>query len=296
MTLPTSHQIGAARITRIDELLLSEVVPSGLLPSFDPRVLVDHPDWIAGGAGDAARQILSVSVHAWLVQEAGRTILIDTGAGNDKERPHSAMFHQLQNPFLGQLKAAGVAPEDIDYVLSTHLHVDHVGWNTRLENGRWVPTFPHAKYIFSRAERAYFTDPVNHSQRNRTHFATQRDSIDPIIEAGLAQMIEVDGSEPIEGFIFHLSPGHSIAHASIEMRSDGEMAFFAGDVFHHPLQIYETGWHSVYDAFPEVAEKSRLWALNFAADHEAPLFSTHFAGTSVGTIQREGSGFRWRFR
>jgi glyoxylase-like metal-dependent hydrolase (beta-lactamase superfamily II) len=296
MNAPASYQIASAKITRIDELLLSDVAPAGLLPSFDPQALQDHPDWLAGGAGDAARQILTVSIHAWLVQEAGRTILIDTGAGNNKERQFSPLFHQLQSPFLARLKAAGVAPEDIDYVLLTHLHVDHVGWNTQLEDGRWVPTFPKAKYIFSRAERAYFTDPINHTKRNRASFEVQKDCIDPIIEAGLAHMIEVDRHEPIEGFTFHLSPGHSVAHASIEMRSNGEMAFFAGDVFHHPLQIYETGWRSVYDAFPEAAEKSRLWALNFAADHEAPLFSTHFAGTSVGTVQRRGAGFRWQFR
>lgn len=296
MSLPKSYQIGAAKITRIDELLLREVVPSGLLPSFDPKVLAGHPDWLTPEIGDAERQLLSVSVHAWLVQESGRTILIDTGAGNDKERPHASLFHRLQNPFIAQLKAAGVAPEDVDYVLLTHLHVDHVGWNTRLEEGRWVPTFPNAKYIFSRAERAYFTDPINHTKRNRANFACQNDSIDPIIEAGLAEMIEIGGHEPIEGFTFLPSPGHSAAHASIVLRSAGEMAFFAGDVFHHPLQIYETSWHSVYDAFPEAAQTSRLWALNYAADHAALLFSTHFAGTSVGNVRREGSGFRWHFR
>ncbi|MET1026134.1 MAG: MBL fold metallo-hydrolase [Dongiaceae bacterium] len=162
--------------------------------------------------------------------------------GNDKERPYASYFDHLQTPFLERLRALGVEPEDVDYVLHTHLHVDHVGWNTLLQGGEWVPTFPNARYIFSRAEYDYFTDPKNHTERSRTSFMVQRDSVDPVIEAGLAQMIEIDGSEPIEGFAFHPTPGHTIDHASISFHSQGEVALFAGDVLHHPLQVSAPIW------------------------------------------------------
>lgn len=109
-------------------------------------------------------------------------------------------------------------------------------------------------------------------------------------------MIEIDGSEPIAGFTFHPTPGHSIAHASIAFRSGEERALFAGDVLHCPLKVYEPDWNTVFDAFPEEARASRMWALKFAADHEAMLFSSHFPASSAGKVLRVGSGFRWRFR
>ena len=181
-------------------------------------------------------------------------------------------------------------------MLLTHLHVDHVGWNTRLEGKLWVPTFPNARYLFSRVERAYFTDPQNHTERNRTSFQVQKDSVDPIIEAGLADLIEVDGSEPIEGFTFYPTPGHSVGHASIGFRSDNDLALFPGDVFHSPVEVYQPDWNAEFDAFPERARKSRMWALNFAADNKAACFSSHFPVSSAGHVLRKGSGFGWQFR
>lgn len=110
----------------------------------------------------------------------------------------------------------------VDYVLHTHLHVDHVGWNTRLVDGRWQPTFPNARHIFSAKEYAFFSDPANADNRHRTSFLTQRDSVTPIVEAGLADMIEVDGREVIPGLSFHSTPGHSVDHASIVLRNGGQ--------------------------------------------------------------------------
>ena len=123
-------------------------------------------------------------------------------AGFGTRKPTIWDIAGVLNPFIERPQAFGIGPTDIDYVLLTHLHVDHVGWNTRLEGKLWVPTFPNARYLFSRVERAYFTDPQNHTERNRTSFQVQKDSVDPIIEAGLADLIEVDGSEPIEAAAF----------------------------------------------------------------------------------------------
>jgi glyoxylase-like metal-dependent hydrolase (beta-lactamase superfamily II) len=291
-----AHTVGQATVTHIRELTLANITPAALFPDWDAGVLADHPDWLPPEAMDESREHILLSVHSWLIQESGRTILIDTGAGNGKKRPYAPYFDRLNNPFLERLRAVGVAPEDIDYVLLTHLHVDHVGWNTRLEGGSWVPTFPKARYIFSRAEHAYFTDPQNQTARNRTTFQVQKDSVEPIIKSGLADMIEIDGSESIKGFTFHPTPGHSFAHASIAFRSGAEQALFAGDVLHCPLEVYKPDWNTVFDAFPEEARESRMWALKFAADHEAMIFSSHFTASSAGNVLRDGSGFRWRFR
>jgi glyoxylase-like metal-dependent hydrolase (beta-lactamase superfamily II) len=204
--------------------MLSNFTPGALFPDWNPNIVVTNPDCLQPDTMDDSREHILMSVHSWLVREPGRTTLVDTGVGNGKHRPYAPFFDQLKNPFLERLQATGVEPIDIDYVLLTHLHVDHVGWNTCLEGDRWVPTFPKARYLFSRAEREYFTDPKNHTERNRTSFQVQNDSIDPIIEAGLADPIEVDGTEPIEGFIFYPTPGHSVRHALIGFRSGDGLA------------------------------------------------------------------------
>jgi len=288
-------QIGQATVTRISEFNLSHFTPPMLLPEWNSTVLTELPDEIISKMMDATQAHLLLSVHSWLVYDRDRTILIDTGAGNGKARPHAPYFDHLDTPYLKRLRATGCEPEDIDYVLLTHLHVDHVGWNTRWENGRWVPTFPKARYIFARAEHDYFTDPQHLSDRNRTSFTVQKDSVDPVIEAGLADLIEIDGSEPIEGFTFYPTPGHSIAHASIILHSGGETALFAGDVMHNPVQVFRPEWNSVLDAFPAAAQRSRTWALTFAADHQATVFSSHFPASSAGSVERDGSSFRWKF-
>ena len=290
------YRIGRAKVTRIEELMLSNFTPAALFPDWNPLFLAAIPDLSRSGTMDESEEHVLLSVHSWLIEEPGRTILIDTGVGNGKHRPYAPFFDQLNNPFIERLEAAGFAPADINYVLLTHLHVDHVGWNTHLEGDRWVPTFPNARYIFSRVEHAYFTDPQNHTERNRTSFQVQKDSVDPIIEAGLADLIEIDGSEAIERFAFYPTPGHSVGHASIGFRSGNELAFFAGDVLHWPVEVYQPEWNTVFDAFPEEARKSRAWALNFAASNEATVFTSHFPASSAGDIFREGSGFGWRFR
>jgi glyoxylase-like metal-dependent hydrolase (beta-lactamase superfamily II) len=290
-----AYLIGQATVTRIGEMMLSIFTPAALFPDWNANVLADHPDWMPPETMDESRDHLLMSVHSWLIQDGARTILVDPGVGNWKDRPDAPYFHRLNNPFLERLREAGVGPADVNYVLLTHLHVDHVGWNTRLEGERWVPTFPNARYIFSRAEHAYFTNPQNYSERHRTSFQVQKDSVEPIIQSGLADMIDIDGNESIKGFTFHPTPGHTVAHASIEFRSGEERALFAGDVFHCTVEIYRPDWNTVFEAFPEAARESRLWVLNFAAEQEALVFSSHLPGSSAGNVKRDGAGFRWQF-
>lgn len=294
MTHDQTCYIGAAGVTRVFDLQLATFAPSQLIPSWNEAregLLSQLP----AAATDASGAHVILSIHSWLVRDRGRTILIDTGAGNDKQRPFAPYFHELHNPFLERLALAGVTPEEVDFVLMTHLHVDHVGWNTRLQEERWVPTFPNARYVFSRAEYAYFTNPANRSERNRTSFAVQIDSVDPIIEAGLADMVEVDGSEVLDGISFHLTPGHTPTHASIVLQSGGRTALFPGDVMHYPVQVGHPDWNSIFDASPEDSIRSRIWALNFAADNQAVVFSSHFPASGAGHVVRSEDGFAWCF-
>ena len=224
MPTPSAYTVGDARITRVEDCVLASFLPERLLPELgvsDRRLLQGMPETMAPDG-----QHLLLSIHSWVVQVGGKTIIVDTGVGADKARPHAPYFDRLKTPYLDRLRDAGVSPQDVDYVLHTHLHVDHVGWNTRLVDGRWTPTFPNARHLFSAKEYAYFTDPENLTERNRTSFQVQADSVTPIVAAGLAERIEVDGREVIPGFSFHPTPGHAVDHASIVLHSAGAWALF----------------------------------------------------------------------
>ena len=255
---------------------------------------------------------MAQSVHSWLVRLPGRTVLIDTATGNGKSVPTVPRFNHLDEPFLARLAAAGVRPDDVDLVLLTHLHVDHVGWNTRRDGGRWVPTFRKARHIFSRTEQRYAEKlarerpapdlpPAALGLADHPPLAgVYEASVKPVIAAGLAEAIDIggtdiDGTDIGDGFSFHATPGHSIDHASIRLRSKGQEAWFLGDVMHHPLQVYRPDLRSVYCEFPEPARASRQRMLEAAADSGATCFTTHFAESSAGHVTRRGKRFGWKF-
>ncbi|MGX4773647.1 MBL fold metallo-hydrolase [Bradyrhizobium guangdongense] len=300
-----TYRIGDAAITRIDELALAAFQFGTLYPGADPEALERQRTKLEAGSFDPATGTFIQSIHSWLVRTPRHTILIDTATGNDKDRPDIPPLHRLNEPFLARLAAAGVTPEDIDYVLLTHVHADHVGWNTRLVDGRWVPTFPNATYIFSRVEQAYGeslakgaepdTNPALGPALRKPADRVYDDSVQPVIDAGLARLITVDGGEILEGISFIPTPGHSVDHASIRLVSRGETALFAGDVMHHPLQVYEPSLNSCFCEFPEAALRSRKFALEDAAERGAAVFTTHFAQSSAGRITRNGERFAWQF-
>jgi len=292
MTKPHFYTLGEARIARIVDCVLDTFPPQQLLPQWqddDRRLAEQMPEGITPDG-----EHLLLSIHSWVIERQGKTIIVDTGAGNDKERPHARYFDHLRTPYLARLNEIGVSPDKVDYVLHTHLHVDHVGWNTMLVDGRWVPTFPNARHIFSAKEFAYFTDPANLTERNRTSFQVQVDSVIPIVEAGLADMIEVTGDEVIPGFSFHSTPGHTADHASIVLQSAGVRAIFAADVMHHPIQVLKPQMLSIFDPGPDKTLASRRWALDFAADQDAIWFSSHFPGSSAGRVMRARNAYSWR--
>ncbi|UMM07835.1 MBL fold metallo-hydrolase [Gluconobacter frateurii] len=295
MNAPQWYAVGDARILKIQDLTLAALSPEQLLPDWDGgRALQAYPR--LSETLDASGTKIPLSIHSWLIEDRGRKILVDTGAGNNKARPAAPYFDHLRTVWLENLRRAGVRPEEIDFVLLTHLHVDHAGWNTRQQDGIWVPTFPNARYLFSKAEYDFFSDPAHDTTRNKTSFMTREDSVDPIIAAGLADQIDVDGTEILEGFSFYSTPGHTPHHASIVLRSGTDCALFTGDVMHHPVQVNVPEWNTVFDADPLAAIMSRKWALNYAIEHNATVFTAHFPMTSAGRIMSGHQKIDWSFR
>lgn len=302
------YRIGAATVTRIDELTLTGTTPASLYPGASAEDWEPHVARLGPGSFAPATGTLVQSIHTWLVRTPEHVVLVDTATGNDKERPEAPVLDHLQQPFLLRLAAAGVQPEDVDFILLTHIHADHVGWNTQLRDGGWKPVFPRARHVFSAKEDAYADaldigeqpDPAAFNiglgaMARRPAPRVYADSVRPIVEAGLADRVAVDGHEVVPGFAFLPTPGHSLDHASIRLRSVGEVALFTGDLFHHPLQVYAPQLTSVYCEFPEAARRSRLQVLAESAATGVPLFTTHFAESSVGRVSRAGDGFAWSF-
>ena len=228
-----------------------------------------------------------MSIHALVVESKGLRLMVDTCVGNDKNRQLVPAWHQMHGPFLSDLAAAGYPRESIDRVLCTHLHVDHVGWNTMLVNGKWVPTFPNARYLIGRKEwehwsvskEADFREPVE-------------DSVRPVIDAGLADFVE-PGHRVNEEVWLEATPGHTPGHVSVRISSRGEEAVITGDLMHHPIQCANPQWASAFDSDADLARKTRREFLARYSDRPVLVFGTHFATPTAGHIVRDGD--TWRF-
>ena len=288
------HRIGDAKVTRIPELLLHDFKTTELIPDWKAEIADRYTGPMVPDCLDQSRSHVVISTHSWLVQTPRHTVIVDTAVGNGKTRALAA-FNNLHEPWLERLAAAGVKPETVDYVLLTHLHSDHVGWNTRLVDGRWTPTFPNARYVMAKPEQKRLAAIMERDGPDAAKTAFYADSVLPVIQAGQALFIGSKGGEPLERFIFHPTPGHSTNHMSIGLRSDDAYGFFAGDVMHHPIQVHRPDWSSVFCEDPERGRASRNWALNHMADTSALVFSSHFPKSSAGRVTRLAAGFDWNF-
>ena len=205
---------------------------------------------------------------------------------------------------------AGVAPEQVDYILLTHIHADHVGWNTRLKDGVWTPTFPNATLICSGLEWDYNAALTSGDEaaiaqlRKRAglgepvHIPTPGvfdDSLRPLEAAGRLRLVEVDGREVLPGVRFISTRGHSIDHASIEITSDGQTGVFGGDILHHPVEVYQGHLVTGFCEFPDAARRARQMMMKRTADTNSLYFSSHFTLSSAGRFEPDGDGYSWRF-
>jgi glyoxylase-like metal-dependent hydrolase (beta-lactamase superfamily II) len=235
---------------------------------------------------------LKMSIHALVVETSARRIIVDTCLGNDKQDRRIPTWNNLQGPFLADLAAAGFPRESIDTVLCTHLHVDHVGWNTMLVDGpdgqkTWVPTFPRARYLMGRVEFAHWQ-----GERERDDMAAVfADSVAPIHDAGLADLVETNHRICDEVSLVPTT-GHTPGHVSVRILSQGEEALVTGDFMHHPCQIARPDWSSTADSDPEAARRTRERMLRELCDRPVLVIGTHFAGATAGHIVRDGETYR----
>ena len=288
----TTRRIGASTVTRVEERAGPGFAPEMLLPDWDQAVLQEHP-WLVPNYYDLASGKMMSSIHSWVIRTRHHTILVDTCVGNHKPRPAWERFHMLDTPYLARLAAAGVRPEEVDYVMCTHLHVDHVGWNTTLRDGRWVPTFPNAKYVFSEVERTYW-DPSLNKDLPESNAGIFEDSVAPVIEAGQAQIVGMTDRLG-DNLLIEPAPGHSPGHVIFRLMDGGDEGVFIGDVMHHPIQVYRPEWSSRFCTDPVQAEVSRRRILEQCAACDARVFPAHFGAPHIGRVRRKGAGYRFDF-
>lgn len=284
----TTWTLGDITVTRVPEGLgLSSCGPAEFLVGFDPTVFKRHHGWMIPVHYRPQEDRLVSSIHTWLIRTGRHTILLDSCSGNGKNRPWNERFHQLNTPYLERLAAAGVQPQDVDIVMCTHLHSDHCGWNTQLRDGRWVPTFPNAKYLFSRKEKDRWDPAVSGAAARPELYA---DSVLPVIESG--QAVLLDGEHAIDDSL-HIepAPGHTPGHMLLKARHKHEHGVLCGDVIHHPVQIFEPGWNTRFCEHPERARATRREVLEYCVEKQALLFPTHFAPPHVVAIHACGGGF-----
>lgn len=284
------RKLGEATISRVLELNTPDFEPYGFFPETTPEDWAPHLDWLKPQCMDPVSGDLYFPMQSYVVRTAHHTILIDGCVGNDKARPHRPRWHmKTDTRYLDGLAAAGLRPEDIDYVMCTHMHVDHVGWNTRLLDGRWVPTFPNAKYVFSRKEHDYWL--AEHEKTPLDHFA---DSVLPIVEAKRALMVESDHALDDEVWL-EPAPGHTPDHFAVRLASAGADAVFSGDLMHSPIQCRHPEWRARPDYDPPQARATRRAFMERYCDTGVLICTAHFPLPSAGHFVRHGEVFDFRY-
>ncbi|AGL16235.1 MBL fold metallo-hydrolase [Actinoplanes sp. N902-109] len=292
--------LGEVEVTRVVEWSGPVRTARFIIPASDPETWHRNENWLAPDFWTPADDAYRCHVQTWVLRSEGRTILVDTGVGNDRQRPQIPQFAGLRTDYLARLRAAGVAPEDVDVVVNTHIHYDHVGWNTELRDGRWVPTFPNASYLIPRTDNQYF-DPANPSrsreprdEHERVRWAGSKlvfnDSIAPVHEAGQAVLWEdthrIDGNLLLEA-----APGHTPGSSVLSLHSGTDRAVFVGDMVHSPVQVLGPDWNSCFCDDPALAAKTRRTYLARAAEHHELVIPAHWPGHGAAQVRQDGDGF-----
>jgi glyoxylase-like metal-dependent hydrolase (beta-lactamase superfamily II) len=279
--------LGEVSISRIVEIGRSAFPTTQMLPESDAGRIVQHHRWIKPHFFDDVTGDMGSRIQTWIVRTPRHTVLIDTGVGNDKIRHETDLWNKRRGGYLDDLRAAGVTPEQVDLVLCTHLHVDHVGWNTRLVDGRWVPTFPKARYVFPGGEWDFWKHEY---EAGREKSGCIADSVVPVVEAGQATM--VDSTYRIDPWLsYEPWVGHTPEHVAVRVHTSAGDAVFSGDLMHRVVQVAEPQWSSIfcYDA-KQAAKTRKAFVERHAASGDLVL-PAHFP--HPGRVVRDGDGHRF---
>ena len=287
--------VGDVTITRVEEMHGPIMPPKVFFPTIEETAWEEQRDMLVPDHLDPSGEMVQVAMQTWVLRSDGRTIVVDTGVGNDKARPAVESWDHLDSGYLGALAAAGVRPQDVDLVVNTHLHVDHVGWNTLLRDGAWVPTFPNATYLMPRADFEFWNPANNPNLVGSVNENVFEDSVAPVHAAGQVQLWEdshvIDAALRLEA-----APGHTPGSSVLKLVSGSEHALLAGDLLHTPLQVTETGHNSCFCEDPAAAVATRRMLLGWASDHAAVVLPAHFSGPGALEVEYRGDGFgirRW---
>ncbi len=284
--------LGPVTIDRVVESECALLDPFELLPDLTPALLEAGLSWMAPRFIDAQSRRLVIAIQGFVVRSRGKLILVDTCVGDCKPRVREAFSHRNWN-WLDRLRAAGVSPEAVDFVVCTHLHVDHVGWNTRLEDGRWVPTFPNARHLFTREEFDFWRSAAGRPGLARTGDYIA-DSVLPVVEAGLADFVPVN--HVIDDCVrLEPAPGHTPGLVTVHVACGGERIVLAGDILHTPLQCRYPNLSTRYCADPAMSCATRIGFMNARCDDHAIAIPSHFPSPSAGRFERERGAFRFRY-
>jgi len=275
-------KIGDVTITRIVEMETTSKA-TFVLKEGSPENIRTVP-WLRPHFANPDGKVI-MSVHAFVIESPGHRMVVDTCIGNDKRRAFPG-WNMLQLPFLADLEKAGFARNSIDRVLCTHLHVDHVGWNTMLVEGKWTPTFPHARYLIGRTEWEHWSKTEEPDTRELLD-----DSVRPVFDAGLADLVESDARITDE-IRLEPTPGHTPGHHSVRISSRGQEAVITGDLMHHPVQMAHPEWGSHFDSDFDEAIATRRAFLERYGDQPILVLGTHFATPGAGRIVRDGNAWR----
>ncbi|HEV8615083.1 MAG TPA: MBL fold metallo-hydrolase [Methylomirabilota bacterium] len=265
-------KLGDVTIERVVEIGRSTFPTTMMLPESTPEAIAAHHDWLKPYFFDEAVGDLGSRIQTYVIRTPRRTILVDTGVGNDKSREGNPVWHQRRGTYLDDLAALGVTPERVDLVVCTHMHIDHVGWNTRLVGGRWVPTFPNARYVFCGAEWEFWR---HENEAGRDEYGCIGDSVAPIVEAGLARLVQPSESLD-EGLRFEPTPGHTPGHVLLRLATRDGSAVFSGDLMHRTVQVAEPQWNSRFCYDGPRARATRQAFVEQHTDTGTLILASHF--------------------
>lgn len=282
--------LGDVSVTRVMEYYGSvRLSPQEFFPEISDEVWRRNEGWMAPDFYDPDNDVCVSAIQTWLLRSEGRTILVDTGVGNHKDRPHAPVWHHLDTDFLGNLSRAGVAPGDVDVVINTHLHVDHVGWNTYLDDGNWIPTFPNATYLMPLADFDFW-NPANRGDPVVGRDNVFLDSVAPVRAAGQTVLWE-EGFQIDANLTLEAAPGHTPGSAVVRLQSGSDRAVFVGDMMHTALQVVEPDTNSCYCEDPAQARATRRRVLGQAADTNTLVIPAHFGGHGGAEVMRDGDRY-----